>query len=231
MFEVRKASERGHSDHGWLKANFTFSFASYYDPKHMGFRSLRVINNDRIMPDGGFATHPHRDMEIITFILDGAIKHKDSMDNEKEIKKGEIQVISAGTGVTHSEFNPSSTEETQMYQIWIEPDAKGYAPNYGQVSYEERKQPNQLTLLVDKKGENGVLKINQNAELFYGQLEACNKIDYKLSRGHVWLQVFKGEIEVLGQKLGLHDGMSVSEEEAIEISSNQESEFLLFDLA
>lgn len=231
MFEVRKANERGQSDHGWLKANFTFSFASYYDPRYMGFRSLRVINNDHIMPDSGFPTHPHRDMEIISFILEGTIKHKDSMGNEKEIKKGEIQVMSAGTGIAHSEFNPSSTEKTQMYQIWIEPDAKGYAPNYGQVSYEQRKLANQLTLLVDRKGDNGALKINQNAQLFYGQLEAGNKLDYRVSRGYVWLQVFKGEIEVLGQKLGLHDGMSISEEEAIEISSNQESEFLLFDLA
>lgn len=230
MYLIRRANDRGKADYGWLKANYTFSFSHYHDPNHMGFRNLRVINNDLIMPDGGFPTHPHRDMEIITFILEGQIKHVDSIGSEGVIKKGEIQVMSAGTGIAHSEFNPSSSDPTFLYQIWITPDKTGHSPSYGQVSYEERKKPNELTLLVDNKGENGVLKINQDAELYYGSLESNKTMEYSSARGNVWLQVFKGELKVLGEALKEHDGMSITSKDLLTFQTDQATEFLLFDL-
>src|ERR1051325_5678172 len=201
MLKIRRANERGHANHGWLDTYHTFSFASYYDPQWMGFSSLRVINDDLVMPGMGFGTHPHRDMEIITYILSGQLEHKDSMGNGRLIGPGEVQYMAAGTGVRHSEFNPSKDEAVHLLQIWIEPDRKGVAPRYAERSMKEAA-PGKLNLITSKTGRDGSIGIHQDADVLLAKLGPGNSLAHKLAPGrHAWLHAAEGEISVNGRTL------------------------------
>ena len=230
MITIRKAGERGHANHGWLDSHFTFSFADYYDPQHMGFRTLRVINDDIIAGGGGFGEHPHRDMEIITYILSGALEHKDSMGNGRVIRPGEVQYMAAGTGVQHSEFNHSQTEPAHLLQIWILPDKKGAKPNYAEKFF-SNAAPGKFHLAASKAGRDGSIAINQDADLFVGKLNAGDKIncDFKPGR-HGWLHVAEGEIELNNLKLESGDAVAFSGEKAFSLKAKSPSQILFFDL-
>jgi hypothetical protein len=230
MITLRKSEERGHVNHGWLDSHFTFSFADYYDPQHMGFRSLRVINDDIIAGGGGFGTHPHRDMEIITYILSGALEHKDSMGNGRVIRPGEVQYMAAGTGVQHSEFNHSPTEPAHLLQIWITPDRKGLKPNYAEKSFASAA-PGKLHLAASRTGRDGSIAINQDADLFVGKLNAGDKINYSFRPNrHGWLHVAEGEIELGNLQLKSGDAAAVSEERKISLKTKSSTQILFFDL-
>ena len=227
---LRKAEERGHAEHGWLDTYHTFSFAGYYDPEHMGFRSLRVINDDKVAPGGGFGTHPHRDMEIITYVLSGALEHKDSMGNGRIIKPGEVQYMAAGTGVQHSEFNPSEKEPVHLLQIWIQPDRKGAKPRYEEKSIVKAKT-GALNLVASKSGRDGSIAINQDAELYVAKLAPGDKVTHALrSQRHAWVHVAQGEVTLNGQRLRSGDAAALSDEAGIDLSANGDSQILLFDL-
>jgi len=222
MITLRKAEERGHAGFDWLNTWYTFSFAEYHDDRYMGFRALRVINDDTIAGGGGFGTHPHRDMEIITYVLSGALEHKDSMGNGRIIRPGEIQYMAAGTGVAHSEFNPSPTEPVHLLQIWILPDRKGVKPTYAEKSFAQAA-PGKLYLTASKSGRDSSIPINQDADVFVGKLGVGDKINHTLKPGHhAWLQVAEGEMELNGLPLKAGDGVSLSGETAAQV--------LLFDL-
>src|SRR5882672_757058 len=230
MINLRKANDRGHAEHGWLDSYHTFSFADYYDPQWMGFRSLRVINDDLVMPGMGFGTHPHRDMEIITYILSGALQHKDSMGNGRVITPGEVQYMSAGTGVQHSEFNPSSDEAVHLLQIWIQPDRKGATPRYAEKSLKEAPAGT-LHLVTSKTGRGGSIAINQDADLWLGKLDAGNRVAHKLAPGrHAWVHVAEGEVSLNGKTLSGGDAAAVTEESALELRATKPAQVLLFDL-
>ena len=232
MITVRPGAERGHFDHGWLDTYHTFSFASYHDPRHMGFRSLRVINEDRVRPGEGFGTHGHRDMEILTWVLEGALEHKDSMGNGSVIGPGDIQRMSAGTGVTHSEFNPAREAPVHFLQIWLLPRERGLAP-----SYEERRVPPEarrgtLCLLASGNGREGAVTIHQDARVWTALLEPGESVRHALAPGrHAWLQVARGAVSLEGSALHAGDGASVSAEAALDITASAPAEVLLFDLA
>lgn len=227
---IRKANERGHAEHGWLDTYHTFSFADYYDPQWMGYRSLRVINDDLVMPGMGFGTHPHRDMEIITYILSGSLQHKDSMGNGRVIKTGEVQYMSAGSGVQHSEFNPSKDEAVHLLQIWIQPDARGMKPRYAEKSF-ANAAPGKLNLVTSKTGRDGSIAIHQDAELWLAKLDSGNRVAHKLAAGrNAWLHVAEGEVTVNGKTLTGGDAAAVSGEGALELSASKPSQVLLFDL-
>jgi len=229
MMKIRKANERGHANHGWLDSYHTFSFANYYDPQWVGFRSLRVINDDIVMPGMGFGTHPHRDMEIITYILSGAIEHKDSMGNGRVIRPGEVQYMSAGTGVQHSEFNPSKDEAVHLLQIWIQPDQKSVKPRYAERSL-KNAAPGALNLVTSKTGRDGSIAIHQDADLWLARLDAGNRVTHKLASGrHAWLHVAEGEVSLNGKKLEAGDAAAVSNEN-IELTGEKPAQVLLFDL-
>lgn len=230
MIEIRKSEDRGQANHGWLIAQHTFSFSDYYDPAFLGFRSLRVINEDIVMPTKGFDTHPHDNMEILTYVLEGALEHKDTMGNHSKIEKGEFQLMSAGSGIKHSEFNPSKKEKVHLLQIWILPDQKGLKPSYQQESFSDHQQG--LKLVVSPDGKEGALKIHQNARIYLGRFKEAEETVLELPKDrHVWLQVTKGEVALNGARLGSGDGASVSQEKKISISADGGSEFLLFDLS
>ena len=230
MIKLRKANERGHAEHGWLDSYHTFSFADYYDPQWMGFRSLRVINDDLVMPGQGFGTHPHRDMEIITYVLSGALEHKDSMGNGSVIRPGDVQYMSAGSGVKHSEFNPSKDEAVHLLQIWIQPDAIGVKPRYAEKSFKETPA-GKLHLITSKTGRDGSIAIHQDADLWLGKLEAGQKVTHKLaSKRHVWLHVAEGEVALNGNKLVGGDAAAISDENTLELSATKSAQVLLFDL-
>ena len=233
MITIRKSTERGHARHGWLDTYHTFSFAEYLDPEQMGFRALRVINEDRVEPGRGFATHPHRDMEILTYVLDGAVEHKDSMGNGSRIRPGDVQRMSAGTGVTHSEYNPSASEPLHLLQIWILPSRKGLAPGYEQKAFAESEKRGRLRLVASGDGRDGSVTIHQDVDLYATVLEGGANVRFALRPGrHAWLQVADGEIGLGGRTLAAGDGAAVSDEAAIEITGGDErSEVLLFDLA
>jgi redox-sensitive bicupin YhaK (pirin superfamily) len=227
---IRKANERGHASHGWLDSYHTFSFANYYDPEWMGYRSLRVINDDLVMPGEGFGTHPHRDMEIITYVLSGQLEHKDSMGNGRVIKPGELQYMAAGTGVQHSEFNPSSEEAVHFLQIWIQPDRKGTKPNYAEKSLKDVPEGT-LKLVTSKSGRDGSIAINQDADLYLGKLGAGNSVTHTLAPGrHAWVHVAEGEVSLNGKKLSGGDAAAIEEEGVLELSATKPSQVLLFDL-
>jgi len=229
---IRRANERGYADHGWLRSFHTFSFADYYAPAHMGFRSLRVINEDRVEGGKGFGTHPHRDMEIISYVLSGALAHKDSMGTGSVIRPGDVQRMSAGTGVTHSEFNASPTEVAHFLQIWLLPDSRGHAPSYEQKHFSEAERQGRLKLVASKDGREGSLTIHQDAALFAGLLAAGDRAAHQLASGrHAWLHVARGKIEVAGQELAAGDAGSFDEGGEIAIVAREPSEVLLFDLA
>ena len=234
MIQVRKSQERGHAQHGWLDSYHTFSFADYYDPSHMGFRSLRVINEDRVAPGRGFGAHGHRDMEILSYVLNGSLAHKDSMNHQEVLGPNEIQRMSAGIGVTHSEFNGSKTEPVHFLQIWIEPATKGTPASYEQIRFAPEEKNGKLKLLAGPKGGNAVAKINQDAQLFVAELGAGEQVDHKLSpRRHAWLQVVRGTVAVNDVTLEAGDGAAVSNEDGLQVTGVDSggSEVLLFDLA
>jgi redox-sensitive bicupin YhaK (pirin superfamily) len=230
MINILKANQRGHANHGWLDSYHTFSFADYFNPQWTGYHSLRVINDDLVMPGMGFGTHPHRDMEIITYLLSGAIEHKDSMGNGRVIKAGEVQYMAAGSGVRHSEFNPSNEEASHFLQIWIQPDEKGVKPRYAEKSLRDA-ETGKLHLVTSKSGRDGSIAIHQDADLWLGKLEAGQKISQPLADGrHAWLHVAEGEIVVNGKTLAGGDAAAVDGEEKLNLSANKPSQVLLFDL-
>lgn len=230
---IKRASEaRGYAEFGgWLRSFHTFSFSEYYDPHFMGFRDLRVINQDWIAASSGFPTHPHKNMEIITYVLQGVVEHRDSMGNVGQIKAGEIQVMHAGKGIRHSEANPSLTEELQLFQIWIQPDIQGVPPGYTQQSFNRKEKLNLLRLLVSKDGRDNSQKIYQDVDLYACVLEAQKDLIFKPRPGRsVWIQMAQGELQVNGMLLKFGDGLAVQQEEVLNIKSLKETEFLLFDL-
>lgn len=230
MMTIRRADERGHAEHGWLDTYHTFSFADYYDPQWMGFSSLRVINDDLVMPGQGFGKHPHRDMEIITYVLHGALEHKDSMGNGSVIKAGNLQYMSAGSGVFHSEFNPSPDEAVRLLQIWILPDEKGAKPRYAEKSLRESAS-GRLHLMTSKSGRDGSIAIRQDADLWLAKLEPGQTVRHALAPGrNAWLHVAEGEVVLNGQTLSGGDAAAVTEESKLELSANKVSQVLLFDL-
>ena len=230
MMKIRRAKERGHAEHGWLDTYHTFSFADYYDPEWMGFRSLRVINDDLVMPGMGFGMHPHRDMEIITYVLSGALEHKDSMGNGRVIRAGDVQYMSAGSGVRHSEFNPSKDEAVHLLQIWIQPDQKGVAPRYAEKSF-AKVNGGGLHLVTSKAGRDDSIAIHQDAELWLGRLGAGEEAKHTLAKGrHAWVHVAEGEVTLNGEKLSGGDAAAVSDEAALEFKATKPAQVLVFDL-
>lgn len=232
MQVVRKANERGLADFGWLKTAHTFSFSDYYDPEFMGFSALRVINEDRVAAGKGFPMHPHRDMEIITYVIDGALEHKDSMGNSSIIKPGEVQYMAAGTGVRHSEWSVGQEGSmTHLYQIWIMPDKTGYTPTYGQKSFASALEKGGLVLTVSNDGRDGSIKINQDAELYVGRFKKGAESELKLgSDRKAWVQVVKGSIRVNDEQLESSDGAAFAEEEALNLRADSDAEVLIFNL-
>ena len=232
MINVRKERDRGHANHGWLDTYHTFSFSTYQDREHMRFRSLRVMNEDTVAPGQGFGTHPHNDMEIVTYVLEGALEHKDSIGNGEVLRPGEFQRMSAGTGITHSEFNPSATEPVHLYQIWILPDRKGIEPSYEQKRFPESERHNRLRLVASPDAENGSLLIHQDARIYLSQIDAGKEIEYELLAGRYgWLQVLRGSVSLNGTELNTGDGASVSDEASLAIRASTAAEVMLFDLA
>jgi redox-sensitive bicupin YhaK (pirin superfamily) len=230
MMNIRKANERGHAEHGWLDTYHTFSFADYYDPQWMGFRSLRVINDDLVMPGRGFGTHPHRDMEIITYILSGELAHKDSMGNGRVIRTGEVQYMAAGTGIQHSEFNPSKDQAVHLLQIWIQPDRKGVTPRYAEKSL-AGAPTGKFHLVTSKTGRDGSIPIHQDADLWLAKLDAGNQVIHKLAPGrHAWLHVAEGVVSLNGKTLDGGDAAALDDESTLELSATKPSQVLLFDL-
>jgi redox-sensitive bicupin YhaK (pirin superfamily) len=232
MIQVRKANERGHFDHGWLDTYHTFSFADYFDPAHVGFRSLRVINEDRVQPGQGFGMHGHRDMEILTWVLEGALEHRDSLGNGAVLQPGEMQHMTAGTGVRHSEFNPSDRHEVHLYQIWLLPHTRGLTPSYEQKAFADDQRQGKLQLVASPTGEQGSLTIHQDARLYLARLTAGQTVVHTLEPGrHAWLQVLRGQAALGGQALSAGDGAAVSDEERLEVKGTRDAEVMLFDLA
>ena len=232
MITIRKSNQRGHADHGWLDSHFTFSFAEYYDPKHEQFRTLRVMNDDRIAGGAGFPTHPHRDMEIVTYVLEGALAHKDSMGNGSVIRPGDVQYMSAGTGVAHSEFNASSSEGVHMYQIWMFPDKKNYTPVYDQKHFSAADKRGKLRLVVSPDGRDDSVKIRQDNELYATILSPGETVKHELkSDRYAYVQVAKGSVTLNGKTLETGDGAAISAEKSLELKGVNDAEILLFDLA
>lgn len=231
MLAIREAAKRGHANHGWLDSNFSFSFADYYDPAQMGFRALRVINEDYVAPSMGFGKHPHRDMEILTYVLEGAVKHEDSMGSSETLVPGELQHMSAGSGVRHSEMNPSDTDTLHLLQIWLIPNRQGILPKYEQKKFPIQQEPNQLHLLASEDARDGSFKIYSDAELLAAKLEPQGAVTHTFKHGNGWLQVARGEVTVAGGTLKAGDGLQITGETQLEISSANGGEFLLFDLA
>ncbi len=228
---IRRANERGHADHGWLNSYHTFSFADYYDPAHMGFRSLRVINDDRVAPGQGFGTHPHREMEIFSYVLEGALQHKDSMGNGSVLRPGQIQLMSAGRGVTHSEFNPSRTEPLHFLQIWIQPGQQGLVPSYTEWHPNGEQHDSLKTLVISPDGRNGSAKIHQDAEVYRIRLQPGQTVTHglKANRG-AWLQIAEGSLALKGIDLTTGDGASTEQAGVLTLKASQPTEALLFDL-
>ncbi len=230
MQTVRRAQNRGQASYGWLESAHTFSFADYYDPQFMGFGALRVINDDRVKPGYGFPTHPHRDMEIISYVVEGALQHKDSLGNGSTIKPGEVQRMTAGTGVTHSEFNPSQQDALRFLQIWIVPNQRRLQPGYEQKDFGEQRR-NQLRLVASQDGRDGSLSLNQDVDLYASLLDAGKQVEHQLTPERMaWLQVVTGELDVSGKQLREGDGLAVTEEDQLRISATLDSNFLLFEL-
>ena len=232
MIRIRKADERGGGDHGWLKTQHTFSFSDYWDPQWMGFRSLRVINEDWVAPNTGFPTHPHRDMEIITYVLEGKLAHQDSLGTGAEILPGDSQRMTAGSGIRHSEFNPSTTEPVHLLQIWITPEKAGLQPSYEQKTFAENEKRGKLRLIAARDAKDGAVKINQDAQLYVSLLKPDDEVTHELAAGrHGWLQVVRGAVELNGRKLSQGDGAAISDETELNIKGASDAEVLLFDLA
>lgn len=231
MINILKSQDRGGANHGWLKSQHTFSFADYYNPAQMAFRALRVINEDWIAPQNGFGMHPHRDMEIITVVLEGSLKHKDSMGNTAVVRPGEVQRMSAGTGVMHSEFN-ADERETHLLQIWIMPEKTGIEPSYGQKSFADELEKKNLVLAVSKDGRDGSISMNQNADVYLGRLALGEELNYAIRTDrHVWIQMTGGTLNANGKVLTTGDALAVSKEDLLTLrSSGNDTRFILFDL-
>ena len=236
MIRIRRSAERGHYDHGWLDTRHTFSFGDYHDPRFMGFRTLRVLNEDRVRPGQGFGTHGHRDMEIVSYVLEGALAHKDSMGNGSVIVPGDVQYMSAGTGVRHSEFNGSQTEPVHFVQIWIMPEGEGLPPRYDQKRFDEAQKKNRLRLVASRSGADGSIAIRQDVNLYASVLEPRSSVSLELPAGrHLWVQVLRGGVEAAatkGASLEAGDGLAASDEPRFEFAAgSQGAELLVFDLA
>lgn len=231
MFTIRRSEERGLADHGWLKSRHTFSFASYYDPRQMGFKNLRVINEDRIDGGTGFGSHPHNDMEIISYVVKGALEHKDSMGTKAVIKPGEVQIMSAGSGIVHSEQNANPSDETHFFQIWIQPKLRGITPRYGQKSFEKELNSKKLVLVVSQDGREGSIAINQDADMSISRLKAKDSLEYNIRPGRgLWLQVVKGNLVIDDATLKTGDALSSENSGTLSIKATEDSEIILFDL-
>jgi quercetin 2,3-dioxygenase len=231
MLTLRKAEDRGTADFGWLDSRHTFSFGEYHDPRHMGFGPLRVINDDRVAPGMGFGTHPHRDMEIVSYVLEGVLAHKDSIGTGSEIRPGDIQRMSAGTGIRHSEFNASKTEPVHFLQIWIMPEKTGLPPSYEQKNFAVADRTNRLRLVASGTPRDGALKIHQDVDLYASLLEAGHKVEHRPASGRgLWLHLAEGALKVNGVDLKTGDGLAISGEATIAVEAAGRSEFLLFDM-
>ena len=232
MVIKRKGEDRGRTQIGWLDGKHSFSFGDYFDPKHNGFGPLRVINEDLVQPGTGFSTHPHKDMEIITYVLEGQLEHKDSMGNGSLIRAGEVQYMSAGFGVTHSEFNPSNEEKLHLFQIWIQPNRKGGAPSYDQRHIDETKQNKALQLVVSGDGRNESIRIHQNVDIYLSRSKTGQQVAHSANPGRkIWVQVARGELDLNGTTLEIGDGAAVENEKDIRLTAREDSEALLFDMA
>jgi len=232
MLAIRKADARGHANHGWLDSFHTFSFANYYDPREMGFGTLRVINEDRVAPGMGFGTHPHRDMEIISYVLEGGLEHRDSMGTGSVIKPGDVQRMSAGTGVTHSEYNASQAELVHFLQIWIEPKARGIPPSYEQKNFSTDDKKGKLRLVASPDGRDGSVTIHQDAWVYASVLGEGDAVTQVLDPSHrAYVHVARGELEVNGQKLGTGDGLKVVAETELKLRNAKNAEVIVFDMA
>ncbi|MDA7915697.1 pirin family protein [Verrucomicrobia bacterium] len=228
---VRKSNDRGHANHGWLESRHSFSFAGYHDREHMGFRSLRVINEDWIAPQGGFPTHPHRDMEIFTYVMEGAIEHSDSMGNGRQLLPGQIQLMSAGSGVTHSEFNPSPDQQLHLLQIWINPTRKGLTPSYTEWNAPEGAKDAAKLLLISPDGREGSAVIHAEAEVYKVRMQAGESVDHEVKEGRgVWLQVVRGNMNLSGMNLSVGDAGSTETPGILQMTADGPAEALLFDL-
>jgi redox-sensitive bicupin YhaK (pirin superfamily) len=231
MINLHKADQRGQTKIDWLDSRHSFSFGDHYDPTNMGFRALRVINDDVVAPGGGFGMHPHRDMEIITYVLEGSLQHRDSLGTGSVLQAGELQHMSAGTGIVHSEFNPSATEPVHLYQIWILPEAKGIKPSYDQKVFDPAQRQGRLQAVVTPDGRDGTLRIRQDAEISLGLLEYGTEIRKSLAPGrHAWVQCLRGKVTINGQVLATGDGAAVSSEKEIVLSGKEAAEVMVFDL-
>lgn len=232
MIVLRRAKERGYADHGWLRSYHTFSFADYHDPEYMGFRALRVINEDRVQPGRGFGTHPHRDMEIVSYVLSGALEHKDSMGNGSVIRPGDVQRMSAGTGVTHSEFNGSQTELVHFLQIWLLPQQRGIAPSYEQKSFSEADLRGRFRLVASPDGADGSVTIHTAASLYAGRFDGGESATFALApERFAWIHVARGKVDVQGHELVAGDAVAFAEEPEVRLRGIEGGEALLFDLA
>jgi redox-sensitive bicupin YhaK (pirin superfamily) len=232
MLKLRKSADRGHFDHGWLDTYHTFSFGDYYDPAQMGFRALRVINEDRVAPGGGFGMHGHRDMEIVTLVLSGALAHKDSLGNGEALRPGELQRMTAGRGIRHSEFNASQTEPVHLYQIWLTPRAAGLEPGYEQKAFDAAQRSGKWQLVASPRGEEGSLTIQQDARILLANLAAGQELTYDIPPGrHAWLQVLRGPVTLNDTVLQTSDAAAMSEEPRLTLRTAAPAEVMLFDLA
>lgn len=233
MITIRRSDERGRADHGWLDTRHTFSFADYWDPDHVNFRALRVLNEDRVVPSAGFGTHGHTDMEILTYVLSGALAHKDSLGSGSTIVPGDVQYMSAGTGVRHSEFNASATEPVHLLQIWILPDRRGHAPRYGQKTFPAEERRGRLRLVASGTGEDGSIEVRQDVSVYATVLREGESVPLEIARGrHLWVQLARGEAEVNGHRLEPGDGLAASDETTFTIrGAGEEAELIVFDLA
>ncbi|HTF35381.1 MAG TPA: pirin family protein [Myxococcota bacterium] len=232
MITVRRSSERGHAEHGWLDSRHTFSFADYYDPAHMGFRSLRVINEDRVQPGRGFGVHSHENMEIVSYVLEGALQHRDSMGHGEVLRPGEVQRMSAGTGVTHSEFNASQNEIVHFLQIWILPERPGLAPSYEQKAFPPEARRNELILAASRDGRLGSVSIHQDANLYLARLDAGSRVEFEIPPSRAaWVQVVRGSVALRDEKLAAGDGAALAGEKSVPLTAAEDAEVLVFDLA
>ena len=232
MLQVRRSSERGHADHGWLNSYHTFSFADYYDPGFMGFRDLRVINEDWVAGGKGFPTHPHQDMEIITYVIEGALEHRDTLGTHSVIRPGEVQRMTAGTGIQHSEFNADREQRTHLLQIWILPDRRGHKPGYEQKSFSAKIAREPFALVAAKDGRDGAVSLNQDVDLYCAKWDSPRSASFNFRdrERYGWLQMVSGEVEVAGQTLTSGDALALAKTPTIDVSTKSQAEFLLFDL-
>jgi redox-sensitive bicupin YhaK (pirin superfamily) len=231
MFQIRQARERGYGDHGWLESYHTFSFADYHDPDFMGFGPLRVINEDRVQPGEGFGTHNHRDMEIVTYVLEGALAHKDSLGNGSVIRPGDVQRLSAGTGITHSEFNHSSEAPVHFLQIWIQPERRGLPPSYEERPFPEAEKSDRLCLIASRDGREGSVVIHQDLDLYATRLNEGSEVEHRTRpERKLWIQVARGSLAVDDQRLEAGDGLAVVQEEGVVLRGIASAEALLFDM-